>query len=169
LGQRPCTAVLRPKSNKRNRSGHRDPRSRMSRPAAVLKHAFDFSDANQPVALGIFDGSLEWLLLGFSLLFWGQTAPIAEARYEEQSRTRNRCSNTESHMRRLALVVSALYLSAMPAFAGASQGGVSRLYQTKCYPGMGCWPLGYEPPVWGYGLASSGVPPRSAYGGVPHR
>jgi hypothetical protein len=70
-------------------------------------------------------------------------------------------------MGRLALIVSALCLSAMPAFAGASQSGVSRLYQTRCYPGVGCWPLGYEPP--GYALASPGVPPPFAYGGVPHR
>lgn len=72
-------------------------------------------------------------------------------------------------MRTLALIVSALCLSTMPAIAGASQGGVSRLYQTRCYPGVGCWPLGYEPPVWGYTPVSPGVPPPFAYGGVPHR
>jgi hypothetical protein len=72
-------------------------------------------------------------------------------------------------MRKLALIVSTLCLSGMPAFAGASQGGVSRLYQTRCYPGMGCWPLGYEPPAWGYALASPSVPPPFGYRGVPHR
>jgi hypothetical protein len=72
-------------------------------------------------------------------------------------------------MRKLALIVSALCLSAMPAFAGASQGGVSRLYQTRCYLGVGCWPLGYEPPAWGYAPASPGITPPSAYRGVPHR
>jgi hypothetical protein len=69
----------------------------------------------------------------------------------------------ESHMRKLALIVSTLCLSAMSAFAGASQGGVSRLYQTRCYPGVGCWPLGYEPPAWGYPLASPSAPPPFAH------
>jgi hypothetical protein len=72
-------------------------------------------------------------------------------------------------MRKLALIVSALALSAAPAFAGASQGGVSRLYQTRCYLGVGCWPLGYEPTAWGYALASPGVALPFAHRGVPHR
>ena len=53
-------------------------------------------------------------------------------------------------MIKLAVIVSAVCLTAMPAFAGASQGGVSRLFQSRCYPGLGCWPLGYEPTFWGY-------------------
>jgi hypothetical protein len=71
-------------------------------------------------------------------------------------------------MRKLALIAGALCLSAMPAFAGASQGGVSHLYQARCYPGVGCWPLGYEPPARGYALASPGATP-SFYRGAPHR
>jgi hypothetical protein len=51
---------------------------------------------------------------------------------------------------KLALIVSTLCLTAVPALAGASQGGVSRLYQSRCYPGVGCWPLGYDPPISGY-------------------
>ncbi len=62
-------------------------------------------------------------------------------------------------MMKLAVIVSALCLTAMPALAGASQGGVSRLYQSRCYPGLGCWPLGYEPTFWGYDAALHGVPP----------
>jgi hypothetical protein len=61
-------------------------------------------------------------------------------------------------MIKLAVIVSAVCLTVMPALAGASQGGVSRLYQSRCYPGLGCWPLGYEPALWGYGPAWRGVP-----------
>jgi hypothetical protein len=61
-------------------------------------------------------------------------------------------------MTKLALIMSALCLTAVPALAGASQGGVSRLYQSQCYPGVGCWPLGYEPMTWGYDPAWHGFP-----------
>jgi hypothetical protein len=62
-------------------------------------------------------------------------------------------------MMKLAVIVSAVCLTAMPALAGASQGGVSRLCQSRCYPGLGCWPLGYEPTFWGYDPALHGVLP----------
>jgi hypothetical protein len=62
-------------------------------------------------------------------------------------------------MMKLAVIVSAVCLTALPALAGASQGGVSRLYQSRCYPGLGCWPLGYEPTFWDYDPAWHGVPP----------
>jgi len=69
-------------------------------------------------------------------------------------------------MIKLAVIVSAVCLTAMPALAGASQGGVSRLYQSRCYPGLGCWPLGYEPTFWGSDPAWRGVPPPMRY--PPH-
>jgi hypothetical protein len=53
-------------------------------------------------------------------------------------------------MTKLVVIVSVMCVTVMPALAGASQGGVSRLYQTRCYPGIGCWPLGYEPAIGGY-------------------
>jgi hypothetical protein len=52
-------------------------------------------------------------------------------------------------MLKLGVIIGAVCLTAMPAVAGASQGGVSRLYQSRCYPGFGCWPLGYEPTFLG--------------------
>jgi hypothetical protein len=62
-------------------------------------------------------------------------------------------------MIKLVVIVSAVCLTAMPALAGTSQGGVSRLYQCRCYPGLGCRPLGYEPTFWGYDPTWRGVPP----------
>jgi hypothetical protein len=62
-------------------------------------------------------------------------------------------------MLKLVVIIGAVCLTAMPALAGASQGGVSRLYQSRCYPGLGCWPLGYEPTFWGYDSTWRGVPP----------
>jgi hypothetical protein len=62
-------------------------------------------------------------------------------------------------MMKLAAIVSTVCLTAVPALAGASQGGVSHLYQSRCYPGLGCWPLGYEPSIWGYDTGWHGVPP----------
>jgi hypothetical protein len=72
-------------------------------------------------------------------------------------------------MMKLAVIVSAVCLSAMPVLAGASQGGVSRLYQTQCYPGVGCWPLGYGPPIAAYDSVSHGVSPFYHNGAPPHR
>jgi hypothetical protein len=70
---------------------------------------------------------------------------------------------------KLALIVSTLCLTAVPALAGASQGGISRLYQSRCYPGLGCWPLGYDPPISGYDPTWHGVPPPIYRNGAPHR
>jgi hypothetical protein len=72
-------------------------------------------------------------------------------------------------MTKLALIVSALCLTAVPALAGASQGGVSRLYQSKCYPGVGCWPLGYEPLISAYDPVSHGIPPPFYHDGAAPR
>jgi hypothetical protein len=62
-------------------------------------------------------------------------------------------------MTKLALLVATLSLTAMPALAGSSQGGVARLNQLQsCYPGVACWPLGDDPPVRAYNPAGRGIP-----------
>ena len=72
-------------------------------------------------------------------------------------------------MTKLAVIVSAACLTATPSLAGSSQGGVSRLYQSSCYPGVGCWPLGYEPTIWGHVPARDGLaPPFYHHGTCPH-
>src|SRR5262249_3315381 len=70
-----------------------------------------------------------------------------------------RCSAEECEVMKLAVIVSALRLTATPASAGSSQGRVSRLYQSTCYPGVGCWLLGYQPAILGSYTVWRGLPP----------
>ncbi len=73
-------------------------------------------------------------------------------------------------MIRQAATIGIILMATMPAWAGSSSGGVPRKYQFQsCAPGIACWPLGDEAPVYDHLPTWNGIePPIYHHGECPH-